>query len=599
MENKKQAIILSGVAIVALLALIIGATYAYFRASGNSGSNTDINVTTYTLDLLSFEMGSDIKINADQTSFASGKGNATGSTFAKAILTANNKTNTATKNYYMYLNISNNTFTYTQNENTPELLLTITDVSGNAITSITGLTYKTVIDGKGTSVSGFDITTKSGLLTLFDNREITASPTKTEEWNVTVTFVNYNVNQTGNAGKSFNAKLMIQQEEYELTLADICAGKTLSDCVISQYTGTQGDNALYYHNSTLTNGAGDNSYRYAGGDYVLTEAGKATGATMMIGYNNSVTTALIDFYCNGTKQYVGYASSCSTSHYYLIKGDTTQYQTYNEALNASVEKGYLTKDNVKNFVCFGSDATTCPTENLYRIIGVFNNHVKLIKYDYAKSSLLGTDGDFSQEYTSNYFSGEQGESPSSNSLYYWNNAGTNTWSASKLNTVNLNTNFTTNIGTAWANKIATTTWKVGGGTYANLRDAVPKTAYQYEVGSSASTTTYDAKIGLMYVSDYYYSASPSAWTLVGYNSDYTKSYASAKGENWLYGGGWDWTISRNSDNFYRAFDVDNFGYVYNDFVNDCRRGVRPSFSLLSSTTYVSGSGSMSDPVRIN
>ena len=598
MENKKQAIILSGVAIVALLALIIGATYAYFRASGNSGSNTDINVTTYTLDLLSFEMGSDIKINADQTSFASGKGNATGSTFAKAILTANNKTNTATKNYYMYLNISNNTFTYTQNENTPELLLTITDVSGNAITSITGLTYKTVIDGKGTSVSGFDITTKSGLLTLFDNREITASPTKTEEWNVTVTFVNYNVNQTGNAGKSFNAKLMIQQEEYELTLADICAGKTLSDCVISQYTGTQGDNALYYHNSTLTNGAGDNSYRYAGGDYVLTEAGKATGATMMIGYNNSVTTALIDFYCNGTKQYVGYASSCSTSHYYLIKGDTTQYQTYNEALNASVEKGYLTKDNVKNFVCFGSDATTCPTENLYRIIGVFNNHVKLIKYDYAKSSLLGTDGDFSQEYTSNYFSGEQGESPSSNSLYYWNNAGTNTWSASKLNTVNLNTNFTTNIGTAWANKIATTTWKVGGGTYANLRDAVPKTAYQYEVGSSASTTTYDAKIGLMYVSDYYYSASPSAWTLVGYNSDYTKSYASAKGENWLYGGGWDWTISRSSDSSDFAFYVSDYGYVYDYYVgND--RGVRPSFSLLSSTTYVSGSGSMSDPVRIN
>ena len=598
MENKKQAIILSGVAIVALLALIIGATYAYFRASGNSGSNTDINVTTYTLDLLSFEMGSDIKINADQTSFASGKGNATGSTFAKAILTANNKTNTATKNYYMYLNISNNTFTYTQNENTPELLLTITDVSGNAITSITGLTYKTVIDGKGTSVSGFDITTKSGLLTLFDNREITASPTKTEEWNVTVTFVNYNVNQTGNAGKSFNAKLMIQQEEYELTLADICAGKTLSDCVISQYTGTQGDNALYYHNSTLTNGAGDNSYRYAGGDYVLTEAGKATGATMMIGYNNSVTTALIDFYCNGTKQYVGYASSCSTSHYYLIKGDTTQYQTYNEALNASVEKGYLTKDNVKNFVCFGSDATTCPTENLYRIIGVFNNHVKLIKYDYAKSSLLGTDGDFSQEYTSNYFSGEQGESPSSNSLYYWNNAGTNTWSASKLNTVNLNTNFTTNIGTAWANKIATTTWKVGGGTYANLRDAVPKTAYQYEVGSSASTTTYDAKIGLMYVSDYYYSASPSAWTLVGYNSDYTKSYASAKGENWLYGGGWDWTISRDSDRSNLAFYVNYTGRVDYDYVNDLS-GVRPSFSLLSSTTYVSGSGSMSDPVRIN
>ena len=316
---------------------------------------------------------------------------------------------------------------------------------------------------------------------------------------------------------------------------DIIPPITLAEYVISQYTGTQGDNALYYHTSTLTNGAGDNSYRYAGGDYVLTDAGKATGATMMIGYDNTVTTALIDFYCNGTKQNVGLGCSPSQTHYYLIKGDTTQYQTYNEALNASVEKGYLTKDNVKNFVCFGSDATTCPTENLYRITGVFNNQVKLIKWDYAKSSLLGTDGDFSEE-DSYYWSGEQGESPSSNSLYYWNNVtSTNTWSESNLNKINLNTNFVNNIGTTWSNKIATTTWKVGGSTSANILFSVPKTAYQYEVGSSASTTTYDAKIGLMYVSDYYYAASSNKWALVGYNTDYSKSYASAKGENWLYG----------------------------------------------------------------
>ena len=179
--------------------------------------------------------------------------------------------------------------------------------------------------------------------------------------------------------------------------------RSLADWVIAQYNGVQGNNNIYYHDSSLTNGAGDNSYRYAGGDYVLTDAGKATGATMMIGYDKTVTTALIDFYCNGTKQFVGYADHCET-HYYLIKGDTTEYQTYNEALNASVEKRYLTKDNVKNFVCFGSEASPCPTENLYRIIGVFNNQVKLIKWDYAKSSLLGTDGDFSQEY-SYYFSG--------------------------------------------------------------------------------------------------------------------------------------------------------------------------------------------------
>ena len=38
---------------------------------------------------------------------------------------------------------------------------------------------------------------------------------------------------------------------------------TLADYVMSLYTGTQGTNSIYYHDASLTNGAGDNSYRYA------------------------------------------------------------------------------------------------------------------------------------------------------------------------------------------------------------------------------------------------------------------------------------------------------------------------------------------------
>ena len=385
---------------------------------------------------------------------------------------------------------------------------------------------------------------------------------------------------------------------------DIKPQVLLADYVKSQYTGNQGENSIYYHDANLTNGAGDNSYRYAGGDYVLTEAGKATGATMMIGYNNTVTTALIDFYCNGTKQYVGATCNTSQAHYYLIKGDTTQYQTYKETLNKAVEKGYLTKDNIKNFVCFGSTASPCPTENLYRIIGVFGNNVKLIKWDYAKSSLLGTDGDFSKEY-SYYFSGEQGENPTSNSLYYWNNSTKkNTWSESNLNKVNLNTNFITNIGSEWTKKIATTTWKVGGNTWANIVETTPSVAYQNEITNAVTTNTtdskteYKAKVGLMYVSDYYYAAGQSAWTLVGYNSsDATKEYRFSKGENWLYGGDWDWTISRNADLSSIAFNVNHGGGVDNDHVGGSY-AVRPSFNLESAITYVSGSGSANDPIVI-
>ena len=38
----------------------------------------------------------------------------------------------------------------------------------------------------------------------------------------------------------------------------------LTEYIISQYTGVQGENNIYYHDSSLENGAEDNSYRYAG-----------------------------------------------------------------------------------------------------------------------------------------------------------------------------------------------------------------------------------------------------------------------------------------------------------------------------------------------
>ena len=45
---------------------------------------------------------------------------------------------------------------------------------------------------------------------------------------------------------------------------DIISSVALADYVISQYTGTQEENNIYHHDTTLANGAGDNSYRYAG-----------------------------------------------------------------------------------------------------------------------------------------------------------------------------------------------------------------------------------------------------------------------------------------------------------------------------------------------
>ena len=514
MKNKKQVIILSVIVSISLLVLIVGATYAYFQASGGTGTSANLRVTTYTTDVFNFEVGNDISIYADATSFASGKGNASGNTFAKAILTANNKTNTATEHYYLYLNISNNTFTYTQNESTPELLLTITDAGGNAVTDITSLAYKTVTDGKGASISGYDITNKSGVITLFNNKEITASPTKTDEWNITVTLVNYDKDQSNNMGKSFNAKLMIQKKADK---------QTLSEYVKSQYTGTQGENNIYYHTSTLANGAGDNSYRYAGAS-----------------------------------------------------------------------------ESVNNFVCFGSTTSSCPTDNLYRIIGVFEDKVKLIKYDYANSNLLGINGDYAGSKTpdASYYKGGL----SSIDDYRWNNKAThsasNTWSTSLLNKINLNTNYLNNIGTTWSNLIEDATWKVSGHTEQSV---IPSEMYTKEITNAFKTygpSDGTSKIGLVYASDYGFAASPSAWTETLYDYNYNDANGtSIETINWMYMGHDDLTLTPDSSNSNSVFGLYSIGNVSNGLAN-WSWGSRPVLYLKASVLYAGGLGTKDSPITL-
>ena len=525
-NNKKQALILSIIAVATLIALVVGATYAYFKAQGGASSSTEVKVTTYTTDMLTFTTGNAISLYADQSSFGQEKGSLSGETFAKATLVANNKTNEATDNYYVYFNIENNTFKYTLGNDKPELILTVTGPDGNEVTSLPGLTHKVVQDRENKSISGFDVTTTNGLITIANKKTITATPNAEEQYTLKLTFVNYEGDQTANATSSLSAKIMIQKEPIAKT--------TLASYITNLYTGTQGKNGIYYHDASLTNGAGDNSYRFAGAS-----------------------------------------------------------------------------DQVNNYVCFGSNVTPCPENNLYRIIGVFGDQIKLIKSDYATSALLGADGDYSKMYTANGWdnSSYKGNNLANVAGYTWNyknnttinsGAGSNTWSTSLLNKTNLNKNFITNIGADWAAKIDTTTWKVGGNTYANIASQPAKTAYQNEIISPVTTnttdnaTTYSAKIGLMYASDYGFAAAPSAWitNLSSYNGEAIKNV------NWMYMGLLEWTISRYADNASYVFNVSSTGRVSSDSASSAF-GVRPVFYLSSSVNYASGSGSATDPITIN
>ena len=254
--------------------------------------------------------------------------------------------------------------------------------------------------------------------------------------------------------------------------------------------------------------------------------------------------------------------------------------------------------NPNNYVCFGSDEETCPTDNLYRVIGVFNGQVKLIKSDYAGESVLGATPVETDKTWASYYKGSLSQIP----CYYWsglNSNQSNTWSASPLNTSVLNGTYLTTLGSEWTDKIATIEWKVGGNTYENIAQQNAPTVYQNEIVSPAEATTHSAKIGLMYVSDYMYGAIPTYWTKVGYNdSDATADYRAAINDNWMHMGATEWTISRYSDGTDVAFYVFYKGSVVNYDVMGIFYGVRPSFYLESSVEFSGGNGTQENPYRI-
>ena len=300
---------------------------------------------------------------------------------------------------------------------------------------------------------------------------------------------------------------------------------TLADYIINEvYTGTDGENGLYYHDADLANGAQDNSYRYSGA-------------------------------------------------------------------------------NPNNYVCFGSTESPCPAENLYRIIGIFdddkdtNYQIKLIKADYTTSGMLGTDGrDYYGAYSSSTSNYKGSMELSTIAGYRWNydtsvsSGGSNNWTTSEFNTINLNTNYWNYLDTTWQDLIATTIWHLGGMTSSSNTVKEFYDGERNNTGYGSNPTTYTDEIGLMYPSDYGYAANPDAWTKD--ISDYDSS--TIKSNNWLYMGLYEWTITPYSSDSYYVFYVNSYGYL--DYYNaSFGFAARPVFYLKSNVALQGGNGTSNDP----
>ena len=270
---------------------------------------------------------------------------------------------------------------------------------------------------------------------------------------------------------------------------------------------------------------------------------------------------------------------------------------------------------VNNYVKFNND--------LYRIIGVFdsNSHgksgemVKLIRsrplggYSwgaYNSSNASGTYSSYKNDWTgtttkvkanlnvllNEYFYNKTNTSstygPCTNWTYYYNNTNYRTNSCSQI--------VGYGIDESLRGYIETATWYL----YGSGTDQSKQNWYLCERGgnsctganSGAYSTTTDAKIGLMYLSDYLYASSyyTSSDTTTTSNSTY---YFGNK--NWLYKG-YEWTLTPYASYANRVWSVSSGSANYSVSIGPDY--ARPTFYLKSSVYVTGGDGSFDNPFTL-
>ncbi len=273
--------------------------------------------------------------------------------------------------------------------------------------------------------------------------------------------------------------------------------------------------------------------------------------------------------------------------------------------------------NVNNYVSFNND--------LYRIIGVFdeNSHgvegeylVKLISanpiggYSWGAYNTGNTSETYSN-YGNDWTGNTTGVKSNLNILlneYFYNKTNISSvyGDCSAWTYYGTNVNYRTNncsdivgygISSEYRDYIENVTWYLYGYSSNNLSK---QNFYLCERGqysgcmsanSGAYATSTNAKIGLMYVSDYMYASGY-------YNSTSTTTGSSYYfgNQNWLYKG-IEWTITPSSNSTTGAFYVNFYGRVHANHAY-FGYGARPTFYLKSSVNIIGGNGTFENPYVI-
>lgn len=208
MENKKNTILLTVIAVATLLVAVVGATFAYFTASGAQGTTGNVTVSTGTAASSEFGTMNAINLYADASTFAEGGKDVTGSSTGTVKWTAPGAAGTATPSvadrtfcYTAALEITANTFV--------KSAANTSNVNELEFTAVKGTT--TIIDKQslvnlttGKAVTGtINIPTTKGGTDLKHTLVADAGASVSDSWTITVTLKNQKFVQNDNAGKQF------------------------------------------------------------------------------------------------------------------------------------------------------------------------------------------------------------------------------------------------------------------------------------------------------------------------------------------------------------------------------------------------------------
>ena len=276
--------------------------------------------------------------------------------------------------------------------------------------------------------------------------------------------------------------------------------------------------------------------------------------------------------------------------------------------------------NPNNYICLDMEGqSTCSDNHLYRIIGSIyeeNAGTNLLKVMKATPLTDGRTSVFSWNYSSthNYTNiwatptnGNYSNSLSSgstlmqllNSGAWWNGTSGSYYGGSTMGETPLNfTNY--KLSDKAKSYISTSRYYLGG---YNNNSPLTNEMYGYERGPLRYDTSrplyWDGMVGLIYPSDYGYASGKLCSDSVSVNS-YNDS---CKDRNWIFNNSNQWLITPRSDSSNLVFYLNSTGTVSIIYIPTPegaakRRNVLPTFYITSTTTIVSGTGSIDDPYVI-